>query len=558
MKRIRLEELLANIRVNLVAFLSIALFVCLGVGLFMGLRWGGIAVRTATQQEFEKGNMHDVEVQFPSGLTKENLEQLHKVEGVDDLEVGYSSFVTLNYNNTGQTFKLQSLTQRIDVPTSVEGRLPTKKGEIALLSPWCKNNNVKVGDTFTFVHDADEMSLDLNTGTKVEDKDGMAYLTTDTFVLTAIVDMPSYLAKLSDSYGVSNSASGMIDCVGLVTTDAFDESKFQDGFTNAYVRCNELEGINTFSPEYSKKIAPIVTAITDLGGELATARYDELHGRMQSKLDEGQQKVDDGQKQLEEGQQKIDDGEKQLEEGKKKLEDGQNQLVSGLSDASEEQAWAQDQLDDAYRLLSDGQAKYDAGIATYNMASDLYNQIRDKFADVRGSYDLLMNLATNLRPYVSELAAAIDEFEAAVDNMNSDPSPENQAVASGKLVSLKSIYENVRNTYGSMIPEASLVEDATGIPISVRDMDSISDLGLDDASEIISIARNAVSMADQMLTELDTASITVGDVTVTLNDIPGSLTQVYNYLTSTKATLEASRTQLEEGWGQYYQKKAEY
>ena len=40
MKRIRLVELLAEIKSNLVAFLSIAMFVGLGIGLFLGIQWG--------------------------------------------------------------------------------------------------------------------------------------------------------------------------------------------------------------------------------------------------------------------------------------------------------------------------------------------------------------------------------------------------------------------------------------------------------------------------------------------------------------------------------------
>ena len=49
MKKIRIIELLHTIRANLVAFLSIAMFVCLGVGLFLGIQWTGLAVQSAAK-----------------------------------------------------------------------------------------------------------------------------------------------------------------------------------------------------------------------------------------------------------------------------------------------------------------------------------------------------------------------------------------------------------------------------------------------------------------------------------------------------------------------------
>ena len=205
MKRIRVTELFAEIRANIVAFISISMFVCLGVGLFFGIAWGGLALGNAVDEAFALGNMHDVEIQFPYGMTEDDIQKIKAVDGVTEVETGYSTFAKMLKDKKRYVLKLQNLTKRIDVPIHVQGTLPTRKGEIALLSLWADEHGVKVGDTVSLVSDT----------TSKDDSDGMEYLTSDTFTVTAIVDHPAYLCKVSGMIGTANIGSGNIDCVGF-------------------------------------------------------------------------------------------------------------------------------------------------------------------------------------------------------------------------------------------------------------------------------------------------------------------------------------------------------
>lgn len=81
--KIRLVELLATIKVNLVAFLSISMFVCLGVGLFLGIQWGDVAFCSQAEKTMEERSLHDFEIDFPYGITNENIDELRKIDGVD-------------------------------------------------------------------------------------------------------------------------------------------------------------------------------------------------------------------------------------------------------------------------------------------------------------------------------------------------------------------------------------------------------------------------------------------------------------------------------------------
>ena len=154
MKRIRVVELLANIKANFVAFLSIAMFVALGIGLFLGIEWGAVALRNAALEAIKIGNMNDIAVQYPYGITKSDLDQLKQVEGVDDVECGYSSYVIMQDGSNGYTLKMQSVPTNINTPILVEGNMPMEKNEVALLKYWANKQNLNIGDVITLKHDA--------------------------------------------------------------------------------------------------------------------------------------------------------------------------------------------------------------------------------------------------------------------------------------------------------------------------------------------------------------------------------------------------------------------
>lgn len=567
MKGIRVIELLATIRANIVAFLSISLFVCLGVGLFTGIQWGAVALRNAADEAYNQGNTLDIAIQFPYGLTDGDLAKLKKVDGVSEVETGYSTFVVMEDGATNYTLKMESMNKDINTPTSVTGNMPMEKDEVALLSSWAKDHGISIGDTIKLKHDANSALSDEN------DSDGMQYLYSDTFTVTALVENPEYLYRLSFALGVSNTASGSIDCVGYVLEDAFDASKFQDAYPNVFIRCDSLRGLPTLSDEYSNTITPIVDAITELGGELGTARYNTVHGDAQKQIDdaqatindgerqlsEGEQKIADGEKQLAEGQQQIADGEKQLAEGQQTLNDGEKALVSSLTAGSAAQSAALTQLQDAYKQLADGQAKYDAAVQSYNTANDLYNQINAKFESVRGDYDSMMATYNSVQAHYSNLVVLQDELNAAMDAYRASGSPVD-------WLRVQEVYQRLNNEHHSMLQDfnslRTLVETvsaALGLPISLGDLPDIRLTILpSDAEEVVAASQQLVDELGNELAKIDNASITVGDTTIALTNIPAGLQSVRSQLDASKQQLDASKQQLDAGWAEYNAGKAQY
>ncbi len=354
MKRTQLTDLLANIKANFVSFFSIFMFVTLGVAVFLGISWAGPALQNAADKMFDEGSFHHFQIQFPYGLSSNDLEELAKVDGVSQIEAERQSFQTLHKDNRKYTVKVQSLGQDIDTPIVVEGELPTKSGEMAFHAAAAKDLGINVGDTITFEKDADQDNSQSSAGDESENSSGMKYLIRSSFTVTALVNNADYIAESSETFGFSSSPSGTVDGIAWVFGGVFDASAFQNGYPLVNVSCDSLAGIATFSDAYKHKSNEIKEPLEALGDALASERYDYLHGKAQKKIDEAEKQLEDGKKQIAEGEKKLENGKAELETKK---------------------AEGQAQLNDAYQMLISGEAEYSAGLEEYNTYRAAYEGI---------------------------------------------------------------------------------------------------------------------------------------------------------------------------------------
>ena len=374
-KPTQVTELFANIKKTFVSFFSILMFVALGLGIFVGISWTAPALQNATEGAFCKGAFHNVQIQFPYGLTDDDLEELAAVEGVTGVETARQSYQKLKSGGESYTVKLQTIGEDIDTLVVREGVLPAKKGEIALHSVAARDLGLGVGDTIRFEKDAGSSasagvgSLGATEGSEAtpsEDKDGMQYLTRRTFKVTALVDSPDYLATSKATWGIAPTPSGSVDAVAWVLPAAFDASAFLDAYPLVNVRCEGLDGINSFSSEYKQKSAEVEGRISDLGSKLAPARYESIHGEASKKIEDTETEIAKVEKQLKDGEQAIKDGEAKLKEAEEtyrqaraeaeaKLAATYDQLVAGeqaKSEAEETLAYYQGKLNEAQQMIA--------------------------------------------------------------------------------------------------------------------------------------------------------------------------------------------------------------
>ena len=492
MKPTQITELLANIKKTFVSFFSILMFAALGVGVFLGISWAGPALEQAGNNMLDEGSFHSFQIQYPYGLTDDDMKDLSEVEGVTQVEPGHQSFQTMKVDEAkNATVKVQTMGRDIDASLLVEGELPAKADEMAFHAESAKELGVSVGDTVTFAKDADEggdgadapSSADDGAAKESSNTSGMKYLNTQTFKVTAIVNSPDYLAKSSATYGFAPTVSGAVDGLAWVPDSAFDASAFQDGYPVVNVRCDALAGLDTFSEEYKARSGEIEARIADLGDGLATARYDDLHGR---------------------AQEKIDEAEKQIADGKQKIADGEKQLADGRAELEARRAQGEAELAAGYQKLINGEAEYESGMAEYN--------------SLKGAYDSVVSTIEGSRGEVNALAAEKKQLD--------------DDLAKGKIT---------KEEYDKRV--SALCGRVNGVLAPARQY--VPDLPTVDPGNLDSLLALAASMLG-----------TYRDIPVTVNGQTMTLNQAAQKLGEAKARLDGAYAELQNGWGAYYNGRA--
>ena len=468
MKPTQVTELLANIKNTFVSFFSILMFVALGVGIFLGISWAGPALQVAADGVYDQGAAHDFQVQFSYGLTDDDLAKLADVEGVSQVEAGRQSFQTLGLGDKEVTVKAQTMGESINVPVVVEGELPAKKDEIAVNAHAAKKLGISVGDTVTFKEDAESEDDGDGAGNgsesdsdgKSADDDGMQYLNGSTYKVTALVKSPEYLANSSATYGVSNTPSASVDIVAFALPEAFDGEAFQDGYPVANIRCDSLSSASAFSETYKNDAASMKARIVELGDELALARYDDLHGNAQDKLDDAKQQVEDGKEKIENGTADLDKARSDLEGAKSDLEKAKSDLSQAQSELDQAKASGYAKLADSRSKLTELEKKRDEATPKVNKLKSAIDSAESSFSSMKTETDSLISeasavaakhkddpaqYAAAMAPLVKRANAVVSKARSAVPTLP-DVTIENFAVVMGSLSSALSDYRNLSIT----------------------------------------------------------------------------------------------------------------
>ena len=86
MKKTQWIVLLRDIRKTWVSFLSIIVFVSLGVAIFLGIKWNEPALGRAMDSYLEERQYHDLQLVFPYGFPAEDVSAVAALDGVAAVE----------------------------------------------------------------------------------------------------------------------------------------------------------------------------------------------------------------------------------------------------------------------------------------------------------------------------------------------------------------------------------------------------------------------------------------------------------------------------------------
>ena len=400
MKKTRWIVLLRDIRKTWVSFLSIIVFVSLGVAIFLGIKWNEPALSQAMDRYLDEHRYHDLQMVFPYGFTEDDAAAVAALDGVSAVEGAYNAYGTAQVGGDRCILNIQSLTDTMDHAEVLEGELPAAADEVAVERLLAEALELHLGDT-------------LPIGAL---RGGKPCLKNSEFTITAIVEHPSFTRTETDySRGFTDIGDGSADGYVLVAKTAFDTEMYDGCFSQLMIRGTGLDALNSLGSVYQQKAGALKEKMEALGAQRAALRSDDLYDRAGEQIADAEQELADGQQELESGKQEYADGEKRLDAAKVQIADGEKQIAENekkLADGKQQYA-------DGLAAYADGAAQLRAGRATLTAeleengyptdldeAEKQLKTDREKAADIK---DLLMRTLTQVELYNEDHDSASEE-----------------------------------------------------------------------------------------------------------------------------------------------------
>lgn len=400
MKKTRWIVLLRDIRKTWVSFLSIIVFVSLGVAIFLGIKWNEPALSQAMDRYLDEHRYHDLQMVFPYGFTEDDAAAVAALAGVSAVEGAYNAYGTAQVGGDRCILNIQSLTDTMDHAEVLEGELPAAADEVAVDRLLAEALELHLGDT-------------LPIGAL---RGGKPCLKNSEFTITAIVEHPSFTRAETDySRGFTDIGDGSADGYVLVAKTAFDTEMYDGCFSQLLIRGTGLDALNSLGGVYQQKAGALKEKLEALGAQRAALRSDDLYDRAGEQIADAEQELADGQQELESGKQEYADGEKKLDAAKVQIADGEKQIAENekkLADGKQQYA-------DGLAAYADGAAQLRAGRATLTAeleengyptdldeAEKQLKTDREKAADIK---DLLMRTLTQVELYNEDHDSASEE-----------------------------------------------------------------------------------------------------------------------------------------------------
>ncbi len=382
MKKTQLKDALRTIWKSKVSYLSILMIALLAVGAYLGIAFAADALNAAASRFYADTHFRDAEMLSTMFLTPDDLDAIRAVDGVADAEGVYSLSLTASFGSEKLRVTAQSMTERINLPELIEGRMPAAQDECLL--------EVSVFE-----------ALRLSMGERIDVspvKEGQtAYLSVDGFTVVGTMHHP-------DFYTQPNIIAG--DRCMLVLPEAFDTEALDGCYMKAEIRLTDTEALPMMTDAYDKAAEAPIAALDAITGERAALRDASVRAAAQTKIDQGREELDKTYRELESGRAELDaktaevtDGEQALNDAKTELEDAKRRLDEAEPQLTEGEA----RLAEAEALLDDTKAQLEEGAEELNTAKSQLDSARRTLVS---GWNTIENAKTEIR---NELRNALDE-----------------------------------------------------------------------------------------------------------------------------------------------------
>lgn len=258
MKKALLKDTIKEITKNFKRFISILLIVLLGVGFFVGIKSASPDMKQTIDTYFDEQNVMDLEVISTLGFTKQDIQELQKIEGINDVQGSYQIDAIVKTEEKENVIKLEAMLNDVNKLNLIEGRLPQNEQECVVEPSFLRANDYKIGDTITI---------------QTEEK----MLKQNEITIVGTVKSPLYISR---ERGNSKLGSGKIDyyIYGNINNFAIDY------YTTTYITITGGNELKTYETEYDDLVDNIKEKIEEVAEKQKQARYDDMYEQAKKQM----------------------------------------------------------------------------------------------------------------------------------------------------------------------------------------------------------------------------------------------------------------------------------
>lgn len=336
MKKALLKDSVKEIKNTYKRFISIMLMAFLGVGFFAGIRATSPDMVDTIDKYYDEQNVFDIQIISTLGLTEEDLNEISKIEDVENVQGSYETDGKIEINNKEIVTKFITI-GKLNQPILLEGNLPQAEDECVVEKSFLTFNNKQIGD---------KVQVEIG-NTKKDDGEEISYLKQDEMKIVGVVKSPLYISR---DRGTSKLGSGKVNYYIYIPQENISA---KDIYTSIYVQVKDTKKYTTSSDEYEEHVNKVKNNIEEIKAEREQARRNQL-------VDIANKKVIDAENELKtkkiEAQQKIEEAEKEIKNGKSQIQNAENEINKNKKKADVEFANAQTEINN-YKLQIDANEK---------------------------------------------------------------------------------------------------------------------------------------------------------------------------------------------------------
>ena len=523
------KDFIREITKNKGRFLSVFFIVLLGAAFFSGIRSAEGDMKVSADRYYDEVNYMDLKVLGTLGLTDDDLADIAKTDGVKAVYGGKTVEVLHDIGESEQVVKLIALTDSVNEPRVVKGRMPEKEDEILVDTQFLKSSGCEIGDQVTFTSGTEDPLSDSLTG--------------DTFTIVGSATLPYYMDL---NRGTGSIGNGSINSFALLLPEAFTS----DLYTEIYVQADGAQEEASYSDAYDVTVKAVQTKIEALEDAACDRRYTAVKTEGQEKIDDAKQQVVDAEQKLADAKTELDDGAQQLADAKVTIADKEQELLDGEQTLKDKE---QELLDGKQTIAEKEQELLDGKQAIAEKEQELLSAkatIADK------EQELVSGKAT-LKDKEAELASGKATLEAKAAELESGKATLSQKAAeleSGKTTLNQKAAELESGKAALEAKAKELSDGKTQLAAKETELAS-GKTELEEKMAQLSAAKTELS---QKQTELNAAKEQLSVKETELNAAKEQLSAAREELESKKEETAAGRAQYEAQKAAYEEQKNQY